>query len=253
MANSSNIKKLYIKPGHSDTDPGAVSKYGKERDFNVQVSNYMESYLKENFIVSIKKNPGTMGDLNVITREANNWGADLFVSIHFNSASSNKADGAEVLVYDKSNRALGNVFWKYIKATGQNSHGSDPIKYRPDLGVLRLTSMKAVLIECAYINSWNDIKDWNEPSEWKELGIALAKAAAEVLKLPTKTKVPTYETLTTLNFRKSNNLNSEIITTIPKGTKLNGYVDSDGWLKTTYKDKTGYVRQKGEKVYCKKL
>ena len=34
----------------------------------------------------------------------------------------------------------------------------DPIKYRPDLAVLRLTTMKSVLIECAYVNNRNDIK-----------------------------------------------------------------------------------------------
>ena len=250
---ASNVKKIYVNPGHSDKDPGAVSKFGTEREFVVQIAKYMIEYLKEHYIVSIKKTDGSLGDLNAITREANNWGADLFVSIHLNSAAVTTADGGEVLVYDKNNRALGMVFWKHIEAIGQNPHGSDPIKYRPDLAVLRLTNMKAVLIECAYVNNWNDLKDWNDPDELKAMGIALAKAAAEYLKLPTKSKVPTYQTLCDLNFRKENNLKSQVLGTIPKGTKLNGTVDSNGWLKTTYKNKDGYVRQKGEKLYCKQL
>lgn len=253
MEEKSKLKKVYINPGHSNTDPGAVSKYGRERDLVVQVAKYMESYLKKHYMVLTKSNPGTVGNLNTITSEANNWGANLFVSIHFNSAAVNTADGAEVLVYDKNNRGLGNVFWKHIKSIGQNPHGSDPIKYRPDLAVLRLTNMKAVLIECAYINNWNDIKDWNEPKELETFGIALAKAAAEVLKLPEKIQVPTYETLCDLNLRKSNNLNSEIIGLVPKGTKVSGTLYVDGWLKINYNNKNGFIRQKGKKVYCKPL
>ncbi len=246
-------KKVYINPGHSDKDPGAVG-YEVERKLTVQVANHMEDYLKENYIVSLKKTPGSI-DYPGAIREANNWKANLFVSIHFNSAASKSAHGGEVLVYDKNNKALANTFWKYIKAIGQEPHG-DPIKYRPDLAVLRSTNMKAILIECAFVSSKDDIKDWNEPHELKKMGIAIAKATADYLNLPKKVKTPTYETLGEMNFRKSPSLEKGVVILgkIPKGTKLTGTVNSDGWLKTTYKSKTGYVRQKsGTKVYCKKL
>ena len=48
-----------------------------------------------------------------------------------------------------------------------------------------------------------------------------------------------YKTTAELNLRKSASLKSKVLIVIPKGTKLEGAV-AEGFLKTTYKDKTGY-------------
>lgn len=170
---------IYINPGHSNTDPGAVG-YETERKLNVKVSNYMGDYLIENYVCAVKMNPGTMGSLTAIANDANAWGADLVVSNHFNAG---KGDGYEALVYSEKRRDLGKVFEKHVKAVGQNSRG---VKLRPDLGILRLTNAPAVLNEGAFVDNWNDIQDWNDDAELKVLGIAYAKAAAEYLGLPKK-------------------------------------------------------------------
>ena len=62
-----------------------------------------------------------------------------------------------------------------------------------------------------------------------------------------------YKALGNMNFRKSPDLDSDVLDVIKKGTVLTGTVDKNGWLKTTYNGKTGYVRQKGKKVYCEKV
>ena len=175
-------KKIYINPGHSDTDPGAVG-YETERVLNVKVSNFMNEYLLAYYACETRVNPGTMGSLSAIAADANSWGADLFVSIHFNSGGG---DGYEALVYSEARRALGQVFEKHALAVGQNSRG---VKLRPDLGVLRLTNMPAVLNEGAFVDNQKDIADWNEDAELKKLGIAYAEAAAEFLGLEKTTPV----------------------------------------------------------------
>lgn len=172
-------KKIYINPGHSDKDPGAVG-YETERKLNVKVSNFMNEYLLANYDCQTRMNPGTMGSLSAIANDANTWGADLFVSNHFNAGGG---DGYEALVYSSKNKALGQMFEKHVKAIGQNSRG---VKYRPDLGVLRLSHMPAVLNEGAFVDTKKDIQDWNEDHELKRMGIAYAKAAAEFLDLPAK-------------------------------------------------------------------
>lgn len=169
-------KKIYINPGHSDTDPGAVG-YERERDLNVKVSAYQQEYLLANYDCQVRMNPGTMGNLSAIAKDANDWGADLFVSNHFNAGGG---DGWEGLVYGNTRVALGQVFEKHVKEAGQNSRG---VKLRPDLAVLRLTQMPAVLNEGAFVDNQKDIADWNEDAELKKLGIAYAKAAAEFLEL----------------------------------------------------------------------
>ena len=171
--------KLVVDRGHGGVDNGAVG-YVKERTVAVKVGNYMVDYLKKNYKVDIMETKGT-DNLNTRCKKANDWGADLFVSIHYNAG---KGDGYEALVYSADNKKLGQCFEKRVKAIGQNSRG---VKYRPDLAVLRLTNCKAVLNEIAFVDNKKDIKDWDEPAELKKMGIALAKAAADWLKLPRKT------------------------------------------------------------------
>lgn len=176
-------KKIYINPGHSDKDPGAV-KYETERKLNVKVANFMNEYLLANYVCATRMNPGTMNSTNLVVNDANTWKADLFVSIHFNAGGG---DGYEALVYSTKNKALGQLFEKYVKAASQNSRG---VKYRPDLNVLRSTNMPAILNEGAFVDNKKDIQDWNDDAELKKLGIAYAKAAAEFLKLEKKKAEP---------------------------------------------------------------
>lgn len=183
------MKKIYINPGHSDKDPGAVG-YETERKLNVKVSNFMKDYLLAHYDCEIKMNPGTMGDLATVCAEANKWGADLFVSNHFNAGGG---DGYECFVYSEARRTLGQIFEKYVKAAGQNSRG---VKVNPKFIVLNSTNMPAVLNEGAFVDNKKDIQDWNDDAELKAMGIAYAKATAEYLNLEPKAAPAEPETVT---------------------------------------------------------
>lgn len=173
------VKRIYINPGHSDTDPGAVG-IETERRLNVKVSEFQRDYLLANYDCQVRMNPGTMGNLAAIAGDANQWGADLFVSNHFNAGGG---DGYEALVHNEDRVDLGRIFEKYVVAAGQNSRG---VKLRPNLAVLRLTNMPAVLNEGAFVDNGKDIIDWNEDAELEKLGIAYAQATAEALDLQRK-------------------------------------------------------------------
>ena len=172
-------KKVYINPGHSDTDPGAVG-YETERRLNVKVCQFQRDYLLANYNCEVRMNPGSMGNLAAIAADANSWSADLFVSNHFNAGGG---DGYEALVYNESRVSLGKIFEKHVLAAGQNSRG---VKLRPDLAVLRQTEMPAVLNEGAFVDNQKDISDWNEDAELRKLAVAYAKATAEALALESK-------------------------------------------------------------------
>ena len=170
-------KKIYINPGHSEKDPGAVG-YETERRLNVAVSRHMNDYLLANYACETKVNSGD--SLYALADEANAWGADLFVSNHFNAAGG---DGYECYVYSDKTLPLGKLFEKQVLRVGQNSRG---VKIRTNLAVLYRTAMPAILNEGAFVDNKKDIEDWNEEQELKVLGIAYAKAAAEYLSLPEK-------------------------------------------------------------------
>lgn len=173
------MKKIYINPGHSDTDPGAVG-YETERRLNLEVSYYMRAYLQQNYRCQVRITPGLMDTLTAVCADANAWGADLFVSNHFNAGGG---DGYEALVYSQKRVKLGRVFEKHVVAAGQNSRG---VKLRPGLAVLKNTAMPAIINEGAFVDNLQDIQDWNEGAELEKLGIAYAEAAAEYLGLQKK-------------------------------------------------------------------
>lgn len=178
-------KKIYINPGHSEKDPGAVG-YETERRLNVKVSGFMAAYLRVNYDCEVKITPGSMDSLSAIANDANKWDADLFVSNHFNAGGG---DGFEALVYSEKTVPLGQIFAKHVEAVGQNlrPYGVAPgVKLRPGLAVLKYTHMPAVLTEGAFVDNLDDIQDWNEDRELEKLGIAYAKAAAEYLSLNKK-------------------------------------------------------------------
>ena len=231
-------KKIYLDAGHGGNDPGAVG-YVVERKVAVKVVKYMKEYLQKNYVCKLKLSKGTAA-LSGRCREANNWKADLFVSVHFNAGGG---DGYEALVYSAAGEKLGRCFEKHVKAVKQNSRG---VKYRPDLAVLRLTNMKSILNEVAFVDNRKDIKDWDENRELKVMGEALAKAAAEWLNLPAANR--SYITQYSMNLRKSPSTKSAAAGKVSKGKTVTGTVEGS-WLKT---DK-GYIRSEGEKVYLKEI
>ena len=177
------IPRIYIDPGHSSVDPGAVG-YEVERDLNEKVSKYQSEHLLANYVCETKIDPVTNNSLQAVADAANAWNADLFVSNHFNAGGG---DGYEALVHNEDRIQLGNVFEKHVLAIGQNSRG---VKLRPNLAVLRLTDMPAVLNEGAFVDNKKDIEDWNDDAELKKLGIAYADACAEWLNLEKKNVDP---------------------------------------------------------------
>lgn len=177
------MKKIYINPGHSNKDPGAVG-YETERKLNVKVSQYMNEYLLANFACETKVYSDD--SLTAVCSDANAWGADLFVSNHFNAGGG---DGYEALVYSQKRVELGKVFAKYVEKAGQNLrlYGAAPgVKIRSDLAVLKNTAMAAIVNEGAFVDNRKDIQDWNEDAELKKLAEAYAQAAAEFLGLEKK-------------------------------------------------------------------
>lgn len=220
------MKKIYINPGHSDKDPGAVG-YETERKLNVKVSQFMNDYLLANYECETRMNPGTMDSLTAICKDANTWGADLFVSNHFNAG---KGDGYEALVYSQKRVTLGYVFEKHVKSVGQNSRG---VKIRTDLGVLKGTNMPAVLNEGAFVDNKKDIQDWNDDAELKKLGEAYAKAAAEFLNL-TKKVVKKESTTKMDSVQKESYTKTQFIKDVQKacGASVDGIAGSETLSKT---------------------
>ncbi len=116
MGQPSSIKTVVIDPGHGGKDPGnlGTGRYTlKEKDIALEVGLKLGAYIKEAYpeikVIYTRKDDKFI-ELHERTEIANKSKADLFISIHCNSAKNTDAYGTETFVmgfkYDKLNRDL---------------------------------------------------------------------------------------------------------------------------------------------------
>ena len=157
--------KIFIDAGHnySGADTGARGFGLKEETVSFGIATYLHNLLKDAghevkmSRKSVTDNIGTTEAESVSRRAqmSNEWGADLFISIHCNAHNSS-ARGTETLVYalgSKASDIAAKVQWSIVNKLGTTDRG---VKVRPDLVVLKKTSAPALLIETAFIDNEDD-------------------------------------------------------------------------------------------------
>ncbi len=99
----SRIRRVVIDAGHGGKDPGAISRNGKYKEKNITLSVALElgELIKSNFPdikVIYTRSTDKYVELSERAAIANRNKADLFISIHVNSAKSTQARGTETFV-----------------------------------------------------------------------------------------------------------------------------------------------------------
>ena len=93
------LRKIVIDPGHGGNDPGAIGKRGvREKDITLAISKRLKEALERQMPgvrVFLTREKDKYVSLTQRTQYANNLNADLFVSIHVNSAPDRKTRGIE--------------------------------------------------------------------------------------------------------------------------------------------------------------
>ena len=101
-AAAQRVNKVVIDAGHGGKDPGAIGITGaREKDIVLKIAQKTAKYLKENFPdleVVLTRDSDVFLELHERSTIANKKDADLFVSIHANSAGSSSAYGTETYV-----------------------------------------------------------------------------------------------------------------------------------------------------------
>lgn len=156
--------KIMVDPGHGGTDPGAIGPTGKrEADVNLGVSLKLRDKLRAlgaevRVTRETDRNVGRPGapqreELAARVALANSWPAELFISVHCNSAANPAAHGTEVYVARESSRASQDVAREVhrdmVDQTGLQGRG---VK-RANFHVIRHTHMPAILVETAFISN----------------------------------------------------------------------------------------------------
>ncbi len=165
--------KIFVDQGHNPRNPnaGAEANGLREQDITYAVGVALAELLSAdpNFEVMLSRNSpdevlGTTNaeSLGIRTRMANEWGADVFISIHVNASDITSATGTEAYVFSRTTPAfqLGEDITENLsEATGEPNRG---VFVRPSLYVLRNTAMPAVLVEIGFITNPAEAADMNE-------------------------------------------------------------------------------------------
>lgn len=158
---------IYVDQGHNpgNINGGAQGNGVVESEVTYQVGIYLAALLfaDQNFNVRVSRPfPDTVlgydqsSSLQERVRQANEWPADYFISIHVNSNPNPAINGSEVYVYRENSSAYelaGDVLDSIVNIVGTRYN---QVRVNPSLYVLRRTSMPAILVELAYLSNEQD-------------------------------------------------------------------------------------------------
>lgn len=183
------MAKIYIDPGHnaSGADTGAVGFGLKEQDVSVQIGVMLRDMLiasgqtvkmsREHITDTISSTLN--GSLSARYNGANNWGADLFISIHCNAANT-KAYGCETYHCTGSTKGaeLAKAVQNHLVAeTSRANRGVKSANY----AVIKHTNMPAILVETAFIDNYDDNRFLASENGKKACAMAIYKGVCDYL------------------------------------------------------------------------
>ncbi len=162
-----------LDAGHGGVEPGAVYNGRQEKDDTLRLTLAIGDILaEEGYDVEYTRTTDVYESPFEKAMEANDSGADLFVSIHRNAFPvPGEASGVETLIYDASGIKLeiAESINAELEAIGFKNLG---VKERPNLVVLRRTEMPAVLVEAGFLDSEEDNRLFDENFNAIAQGIA---------------------------------------------------------------------------------
>lgn len=170
--------KIALDAGHGGSDPGAVYKDRREKEDTLDLTLAVGDILKKNGIdVYYTRTTDEYETPFKKATDANNSGADLFVSIHRNSSENpNQYSGVETLVYSDTGlkAEVARNINNQLEDAGFKNLGVDE---RKNLVVLKRTKMPAVLVEAGFIN--NDKDNYLFDEEFDSIAQAIADGILE--------------------------------------------------------------------------
>lgn len=173
---------IVIDPGHGGRDPGTTSITGvHEKTVNYAVAAKVAAILQRRGLdVTMTRQENEFIELESRTAIANRRNADLFVSIHADSAPNPSAQGFTLYIADAasadSQRAARDIA-RAMATTGLASRGVRRENYR----VLVTTRGPAVLVEMGYLSNRQDAARLQDDAFQDKLAAAIATGILDYL------------------------------------------------------------------------
>ncbi len=197
---------VVLDPGHGGSEPGASANGLVEKNLNLSVALACKSELEQYNGVTVYMTRST--DVTVGLKEradkAKAWGADIFVSLHMNSATAS-ANGVEVYypnpnynlkVHEEGKKLAAQIqqqlvslglYDRHIKEDPSTVNGTYPDGSKVDgyqvIRYNKLNGIPGIIVEHAFLSNSNDAAKLRDPDFIRRLGIADATGIAKYFNL----------------------------------------------------------------------
>nr|WP_295970270.1 N-acetylmuramoyl-L-alanine amidase [uncultured Bacillus sp.] len=148
--------KLYLDPGHGGSDPGAFGNGLQEKDVTLSISLAIRDILVNEYnhvAVHMSRTGDTYPSLSQRTKEANNWGADYYLSIHINSGGGTGFESyVDTGVHSDTIHFQNTIHEEIAKVIEMKDRGKKQAQFH----VLHASRMPAILTENGFIDNVAD-------------------------------------------------------------------------------------------------
>ncbi|MFM1653855.1 N-acetylmuramoyl-L-alanine amidase [Brevibacillus sp. B_LB10_24] len=169
---------IVVDAGHGGHDSGALGIAGnKEKDYNLAVANRVVELLKQypEFQVVATRSTDVFLELSERVQIANDYDADVFLSIHANSFQP-QTRGTETYYYNANSKQLAEIVHRHlIGATQFPNRGVQTSGFY----VIKNTKMPAVLTETGFLTNSVENAKLMDPKFQDQVARALAAAIRE--------------------------------------------------------------------------
>lgn len=177
--------KVYIDPGHGGKDPGALGNGLMEKNVTLAIGKKVRDYLINDYdFVKVRMSRTTDKTVALEDRvkDANKWGASVFISIHINSFNESTSGYEDYIHETLSTNSIDGqlqdaLHEEIIKVNGLRDRGQK----KADFHVLRESDMPSVLTENGFIDNAKDAAKMKQTSWINAVAKAHAKAIANYL------------------------------------------------------------------------
>lgn len=172
-------KLVVIDAGHGGSDPGAV--YGKdEKWYNLDITLRLEKLLKEKGVnVKLTRTTDTFVGLDERAKMANDWNADVFISIH-NNALYKAMHGTMTFFYTGSytGKEYATIIHNdLLKNLGTNDLGVKSANFV----VIKKTKMPAVLVEIGCLTNDDELAKLNTEAYRQKAAESLCESILKIV------------------------------------------------------------------------
>lgn len=184
-----------IDPGHGGNDPGKIGINDKlEKDINLAIALKLEKLLEKQDIEVVMTRSEDVGlyqesdsnkkraDMKQRVTLINESEADLCVSIHQNSYTSQNATGAQVFYYSGSEngKKMAEVIQKTLKEEVDASNRR-AAKSNNDYYMLINVKCPSVIIECGFLSNWKEATNLADDFYQDQLAEAICSGVLQCL------------------------------------------------------------------------